>query len=205
MRHTNKIILCFIACLLAGGIAANPAAAEQPAYTPVGQQVNPPIGWVQFCANNPKDCDNSTTQPVDIVMSPTTWKALQTVNRHVNETVKPITDQEHWGVIEKWSYPTDGYGDCEEYALLKRKTLLDAGWPREALLITVVRDRNNEGHAVLTVKTDKGEFILDNENEKILPSTETGYRFVKRQAQSNGNIWVSLGTSAPAAATASAR
>ena len=64
--------------------------------------------------------------------------------------------------------PTDGYGDCEDYVLLKRKMLIDAGWPREALLITVVRDRKGEGHAVLTVKTDKGELVLDNQNENVV-------------------------------------
>ena len=36
------------------------------------------------------------------------------------------------------------------------------GWPESKLLITVVRDENNEGHAVLTVRTDEGDFILDN-------------------------------------------
>ena len=96
-----------------------------------------------------------------------------------------MTDMDHWGVIEKWSLPTDGYGDCEDYVLLKRKMLIDAGWPREALLITVVRDKKGEGHAVLTVKTDKGEFILDNQNENVVAWTETGYRFVKRQSQSD--------------------
>ncbi len=127
------------------------------------------------------------------------WRDLLRVNLWVNGTVQPMTDMEHWGVIEKWSLPTDGYGDCEDYVLMKRKILVDAGWPREALLITVVRDRNGEGHAVLTVKTDKGEFILDNENENILAWTETGYRFVKRQSQTDPNVWVSLGDGRPQA------
>ena len=70
---------------------------------------------------------------------------------------------------------------------------MSAGWPREALLITVVRDRKDEGHAVLTVKTDRGEYILDNQAEAVLPWAETGYRFVKRQSQGNPNNWVSLG------------
>jgi len=139
------------------------------------------------------------------VMSQTAWRDLLRVNRWVNENVKPMTDMDHWGVIEKWSLPTDGYGDCEDYVLLKRKMLVDAGWPREALLITVVRDKKGEGHAVLTVKTDQGEFILDNQNETVVAWTETGYRFVKRQSQSDPNVWVSLGDSRPAVATASAR
>src|SRR5204862_6009211 len=99
---------------------------------------------------------------------------------------------------EKWSYPTDGYGDCEDYVLQKRKMLIDAGWPREALLITVVRDKKGDGHAVLTVKSDKGEFILDNQNEEVLLWTETGYRFVKRQSQHDVSVWVSLGDQRPA-------
>jgi predicted transglutaminase-like cysteine proteinase len=119
------------------------------------------------------------------------------VNRYVNEAVKPMTDLEHWGTIEKWSYPDDGYGDCEDYVLLKRRMLIQAGWPREALLITVVRDRNDDGHAVLTVKTDRGEYILDNQAKDILLWFETGYRFVKRQSQRDPNVWVSLGGSRP--------
>jgi predicted transglutaminase-like cysteine proteinase len=138
-------------------------------------------------------------------MTQAAWRDLLKVNRWVNETIKPMTDMDHWGVIEKWSIPTDGYGDCEDYVLLKRKMLIDAGWPREALLITVVRDRKGEGHAVLTVKTDKGEFVLDNQNESVVAWTETGYRFVKRQSQSDPNVWVSLGDNHPAVSTASAQ
>ena len=96
-------------------------------------------------------------------------------------------------------------GDCEEYVLLKRKMLCDAGWPREALLVTVVRDKQGDGHAVLTVKTDKGEFILDNQNENVLAWTKTGYRFMKRQSQSDPDIWVALDDNHPAVATASSR
>ena len=116
-----------------------------------------------------------------------------------------MTDLEHWGVVERWSYPDDGYGDCEDYVLLKRRMLIQAGWPRQALLITVVRDKRGDGHAVLTVKTDKGEFILDNQHEEILLWSETSYRFVKRQSQTDPNVWVSLGDPRPAVSTATSR
>ena len=121
----------------------------------------------------------------------------------MNEHIKSLTDLEHWGVVERWSYPDDGYGDCEDYVLLKRRMLIDAGWPREALLITVVRDGKGDGHAVLTVKTDRGEFILDNQNAAVVPWYESGYRFVKRQSQSDPNLWISLGDQSRASATAS--
>lgn len=179
------------------------SANERIIYASVGDASRAPIGWVDFCADNPKDCGAGQTQARDIVMTQTAWKDLVRVNRWVNETIKPMTDQEHWGVIERWSYPTDGYGDCEDYVLLKRKMLIEAGWPREALLITVVRDKKGDGHAVLTVKTDKGEFILDNQNESVLPWQDTGYRFVKRQSQGDQNVWVALGDTRPNVATAS--
>src|SRR5207253_4774722 len=72
-----------------------------------------------------------------------------------------------------------------------------------ALLITVVREKNGNGHAVLTVKTDKGEFVLDNQEERILLWSETSYHYVKRQSQSDPNRWVALGDPRPTTATAS--
>jgi len=196
--------LAVAAGLLSTTISAH-AANERVLYASLGDATRSPIGWVEFCADNPADCRGGVTQARDIVMTQAAWRDMIRVNRWVNETIKPMTDMDHWGVVEKWSYPTDGYGDCEDYVLLKRKMLMDAGWPREALLITVVRDKKGEGHAVLTVKSDKGEFILDNQNEDVVAWTETGYRFVKRQSQTDPNAWVSLGDSRPAVATASAR
>jgi predicted transglutaminase-like cysteine proteinase len=194
-----------VVAILMGISASAHAGDERMLYASLGDTTRAPIGWVEFCADNPAECRGGASQPRDIVLSQTAWRDLLKVNRWVNETIKPMTDMDHWGVIEKWSLPTDGYGDCEDYVLLKRKMLTDAGWPREALLITVVRDKKGEGHAVLTVKTDKGEFVLDNQNENVVAWTETGYRFVKRQSQSDPNVWVSLGDSRPAVSTASAK
>ena len=127
-----------VAASLFGMTIAAQAASERVLYASLGDATRAPIGWVEFCNENPRDCRSGATQARDIVMTQAAWKDLVRVNRWVNETIKPMTDMDHWGVIEKWSYPTDGYGDCEDYVLLKRKMLIDAGWPREALLITVL-------------------------------------------------------------------
>jgi predicted transglutaminase-like cysteine proteinase len=108
-------------------------------------------------------------------------------------------------VVERWSYPDDGYGDCEDYVLLKRRMLMQLGWPREALLVTVVHNQKNQGHAVLTVTTDKGDYVLDNQNKNVLLWSETGYRFIKRQSHANPNVWVSLGGQQRTIATATSR
>jgi predicted transglutaminase-like cysteine proteinase len=198
-----------LGCAAAAALMVVPAgaarAADRLAYVTVAGETHAPIGWIEFCTQNPRDCTGTATTPRDVVLTPKAWHDLVRVNAWVNGTIKPITDVDHWGVVEKWSYPDDGYGDCEDYVLLKRRMLIAAGWPREALLITVVRDRKDEGHAVLTVKTDKGDYVLDNQVEDILLWSDTGYRFVKRQSQSDPNIWVSLGDPRPATATAAAR
>jgi len=183
-----------------GGIAE-----ERPLFISVGDATRAPIGWVEFCVEYEPECKTKPSVPRDVVLSTQAWKDLQRVNLWVNSHIKPMTDMEHWGVVERWNYPDDGYGDCEDYVLLKRKMLTQAGWPREALLITVVRDKNGDGHAILTVKTDKGEYILDNQTDEIRLWSDTSYRFVKRQSQADPNVWVSLGEPRAAPLTATSR
>ncbi len=196
-RIKIKSVLAGVALALAPVAISLAVAAEggsaMPVYAPVGDVTTAPSGYVQFCKDNAADCRSGTQDARDIVLSRQAWKDLIALNDQVNQSVKPMTDLENYGKVEWWAYPTDGYGDCEDYVLLKRKLLIDAGWPRSALLVTVVRDKKGEGHAVLMVKTDRGEFVLDNQEPKILSWRATGYRYVKRQSQSNQNVWVSLG------------
>ena len=195
-----------VAALASGFVAPSAnAGSDRPLFIAVGASARAPIGWLEFCSEYAPECETKPLEPRDIVLTTKAWKDMVRINRWVNDTVKPITDLEHWGVVEQWNYPDDGYGDCEDYVLLKRRLLMQAGWPRQALLITVVRDKRGDGHAVLTVRTDKGELILDNQNVDILPWSETGYRFVKRQSQSDPNVWLALGDPRPAGATAASR
>ena len=201
----SKVLV--IAALAVSAVTARPAAgSERLAHILVSNVTRPPPGWVGFCARQPNECTSTTTTaPRDLALSPEAWMTLVRINKRVNETIKPLTDLEHWGVVEHWSYPDDGYGDCEDYVLLKRHLLIQSGWPREVLLVTVVRDKDDKGHAVLTVTTDRGDYVLDNQNEAILLWSETGYRFEKRQSQFNPNVWVSVVGPQPTTATATSR
>jgi predicted transglutaminase-like cysteine proteinase len=197
------VLLTSLAALLAAPTAS--MAQERAAFIAVGAVTTPPIGWAEFCIEYAPECDTRPSLPRDVALSTRTWVELKRINAAVNTSVKPMTDMDHWGVVERWNYPDDGYGDCEDYALQKRRLLMAAGWPREALLMTVVRDKNGNGHAVLTAKTDRGEYVLDNQTNDVLLWADTGYRFVKRQSQSDPNVWVSLGEPRAAPATASSR
>jgi predicted transglutaminase-like cysteine proteinase len=161
------------------------------AFMPVYGQTLPPIGYVQFCRSHSADCSNGSGRAARERLTEARWDELVKVNDYVNAKVAPVTDQELYNVPELWTYP-EAKGDCEDYVLLKRRYLANLGWAPESLLITVVRDRNGDGHAVLTVATDLGEFVLDNQNADILPWQATRYQYQKRQSQTHPSIWVSL-------------
>jgi predicted transglutaminase-like cysteine proteinase len=103
-----------------------------------------------------------------------------------------VSDTELYGEEEFWAYPADA-GDCEDYVLMKKRYLEKLGFARSALLITVVLDERNEGHAVLTLRTDEGDFVLDNRRNEIRRWSDLDYVFLERQSERDPRQWVSLG------------
>ena len=151
----------------------------------------PPLGYVNFCREREEECRPSRRFADRVQLTGSKLTALRQVNARVNEAVAPITDIDLYGEVEVWTYPVK-QGDCEDYVLLKRRILVERGWPESALLITVVRDENNEGHAVLTVRTDRGDFVLDNKLRNVMAWADTPYTFVKQQSARNPLVWTSL-------------
>jgi predicted transglutaminase-like cysteine proteinase len=152
----------------------------------------PLLAWIDFCRRHPSECTVDTSEPAVVALTPRTWQTIVSINRKVNATIKPMTDLEHWSVADRWDFPDDGFGDCEDYQLLKRRLLAERGLPRRAMRMTVVRDDQGEGHAVLMIRTDHGDFVLDNKTSNVLSWNQTGYAYVKRESQSMVG-WVSLG------------
>jgi|SRR5829696_8092138 predicted transglutaminase-like cysteine proteinase len=161
----------------------------------------PVLGWVKFCERQPDECRVDPSEPAIVTLTPQVWRAIVLANRRVNARIKPKTDKEHWGVVDSWDIPEDGYGDCEDYQLLKRRILAEQGLSRRAMRMTVVIDEQGEGHAVLMVRTDRGDFILDNKTSAVLAWNQTGYVFVKREGQEDA-AWASLGGLASPVTTA---
>jgi predicted transglutaminase-like cysteine proteinase len=151
----------------------------------------PPVGFVQFCASNPEDCKARGGKTFKLAMSPDRWNLIYQVNSYVNGKIAPVSDQDLYGEPERWAYPVDA-GDCEDYLLLKKRYLQGLGFPPEALLITVVLDEKGDGHAVLTVTTDGGDYILDNRRNEVLHWNDTHYIFLKRQSHNDPVQWVAL-------------
>ncbi len=198
MRFSSIKAFGFAFCVLLAPFARNTAVAGQyVAYASVGQDTSIPYGWIRFCQRYRGECKGGPVKPEDVNLTPAAMREIRQVNNWVNHNVQPVSDMDHWGVIDRWDYPMDGKGDCEDYALMKRKLLIERGYPRQALLITVVRDQENAGHAILTIKTNHGEFILDNLTDKVKSVSQIPYRLVKRQSQEDPNVWVALGPVVP--------
>ncbi len=191
--------VAFALGLLAGPVAAQEFAALSPAkrapeFMRVYGSAQPPYGFVRMCEANPKECVTDTTGDSRFSATPERLSELDEINRAINAAIEPATDEEIYGVNELWTIPTTR-GDCEDYALLKRRRLMERGWPSNSLLITVVRDEKNEGHAVLTARTSQGDFILDNKVEAVKLWNQTPYHYVMRQSYIDPKVWVSLDAS----------
>ena len=190
---------------MAMGLGAWGSAAEAaPAFMHTGGRTTQPVGHYEFCRREPDECRQKTASQMPIELTKILWAAMVDINNTVNVMVSPRTDMEIWGKEELWSYPTK-VGDCEDYALEKRRQLMDIGVPAGDLLMTVVRQPNGDGHALLTVRTSRGDFILDNLESRVLAWTDTDYTYLKRQSEKNSGTWVAINDSRSAVAVGSVK
>lgn len=188
-----RVVLCAVLLLMQGVISA---AAEQ-RFLLVSGITTPPWGWTDFCKHKPEGC-----RPHERISQVIPWTrenmiTLAWVNAEVNKSIYPMADEVQWGVIDRWAYPINGFGDCEDYVLEKRRKLIAMGFPASALPITIVKELDGGVHAVLMVRTDDGEYIADNQQEGLLRWNETPYSYVKRQSADDPNLWVQLVPPAP--------
>jgi predicted transglutaminase-like cysteine proteinase len=177
---------------LATAFAIGGAFAGTEASMATGGLTSQPIGHYEFCKRKPNECDIRPVDDGPLALDADLLEKIRRVNLTVNDAVTAISDLENYGQAEYWSYPDHGYGDCEDHALEKRRILTNKGISLSNLLITVVRLPNGEGHAILTVRTDQGDFVLDNLNDEVKLWSQTDYRFLKRQAVTHTGRWVSL-------------
>ncbi len=181
--------LFFRTTLVAMGLFATSAHATSSMAT--GGLTSQPIGHFEFCKILTSECRIQSIGVPALMAGENTMAMIEAVNVQVNHAIRPETDLEVYGKDEVWAYPK-GVGDCEDYVLLKRKILMNRGISPANLLITVVRKPDGEGHAILTVRTRKGDFILDNLDDEMLPWEATGYKFLKRQSAEHTGHWVTI-------------
>jgi predicted transglutaminase-like cysteine proteinase len=159
-------------------------------FAPTGGIVATPAAWIDFCKRHPADCMPDTA-PEKLAEGPLFWQTVMQVNVAVNTLVEYKTDIDNYGKSEYWTYPDNGYGDCEDIALLKRKILVQRGVARSRLLMTFAFDPlTKQGHALVILRTREGDMVLDDDN--IVLWNLAPYHFYARQSIPDPNVWVSL-------------
>lgn len=170
------------------------AMAQEPLSAPFMAKAgltSRPAGYHEFCKHHRDECQIKTRGDARVHLTAARWNDLVVVNDAINRAITPVTDEELFGREEVWVYPST-MGDCEDFVLLKRRELIKRGWPVGSLLVTVVRQKNGDGHAVLTVLTDRGDLVLDNLEEQVKVWSQTDYRYVKRQSEFDTGRWVAI-------------
>lgn len=143
-----------------------------------------------YCERNPVACmETGSTNRVTIDQS--LWSRVKVINAYINHSVIQKQDIEIYGIDDYWDVAKD-QGDCEDIALKKQKELVRNGIPVGDLLLTVVKDEKGEGHAVLTLRTNQGDYILDNKTDEIKLWSETPYKFYARQSYRDYRLWLKI-------------
>lgn len=130
-----------------------------------------PKAYRDFCSRHPVECTTSTTKVAEYDSS--LMSKLVLVNTAVNSSIQWKRDE----LGDRWNIATN-VGDCEDYALTKRQKLRRMGVPAGSMRIATARLDNGDGHAVLIVVTNKGEYVLDNIVDKVRKVQDVNYKWL---------------------------
>jgi len=186
MRPIRQFAAAFASMLCLAG-AAHAVDATGTAFLPVEGASAAPAGAAAICRTYDWACAGATNAaPVgaDVL------KLASAINRAANTKIRPVSDMDQYSTAERWALPTKRGGDCEDYALFKKMKLVEAGVSPDRLLVAAVLDRNRNIHAVLVLRTDMGDFILDNLTNRVLPWNKTGYAYLRMQDPRQPSRWV---------------
>lgn len=186
---TASAAFMMLASSVTPSLAIGPGSMAQPlanklSHIKVAQPVLAPFGFVSYCVQNQDDC-KPAKGPETIEWSYAKMRELRQINYRVNKTIKPVNDASG---DDRWDAEV-AQGDCEDYVLTKRKELINQGWPARSMRIAVAYTPNNEGHAVLIVRTSRGDLVLDNRTNSIINWRESDLRWVMLQSGDNPLYW----------------
>lgn len=195
----RKYSLLIVSALSLLAVTSTQSSAEGTEMQLKGKGFGPPA-FRTFCGRLASLCDTRSGAKV-VQLTEAKRQQLQSVNMAVNARVRQQSDMQTNGVEDLWTIPTKT-GDCEDFAILKKRELMKRGWPAASLLLTVARlPFSNEGHVVLTARTSAGDLILDSRSNSVKDWSSTSYRYYARQSQNSAG-WDRIGRAIPITNTA---
>lgn len=138
--------------------------------SPVSAASSAPLGFQVLCLQHPEECRGGGSSSVSL--TDTLLGQIEHINSQVNRSIRPQNDRGG----DVWTIGASS-GDCEDYVLSKRRALINAGLPPSSLRIAYVKAQGVD-HAILIVKTDQSDLVLDNLASKIVPIQNTRYRLI---------------------------
>ncbi|WP_234995101.1 transglutaminase-like cysteine peptidase [Ruegeria meonggei] len=177
------------ALVLASMAISSEATATEGKFIPSAYASPPPSGARQLCRQYNWACSNKVSVSLSNRQE---MQIIKRVNRQVNATTRSVTDQSQYRTTERWALPTSQGGDCEDFALLKKRDLIRAGVDPSKLLIATVLDTKRNSHAVLVYRSAGGDLVLDNLTNQIKPWSATRYLFLRMQNPRKPSVWVGI-------------
>lgn len=184
-----KLEMRIAAAAIVAVIAASVPASGK-TWLKTGGVSKTPFGHYEYCKRGGRHC-GSQSAVAPAKMSESRWAKVRLINTAVNKQIKPVLDINSRGVNEYWEIPKT-QGDCEDFALLKRSRMMAAGFKGSQLPLTKVRLPNGQAHIVLVVRTNQGDYMLDNLSNRVQPVSKVRYRFLSMQASNNANNWLTI-------------
>ncbi|WKA30556.1 transglutaminase-like cysteine peptidase [Bradyrhizobium roseum] len=191
-RSASAISLSSIVLLLLLAPAQGRSLIETSVVMPI-TEASPtlsPFQHVRFCLRYPADCKSDPTEITTVELTAETLETMHRVNRDVNLSIMPVAKND--AIADGGWTISPVSGDCNDYAVTKRHELVQKGFPTKAVRLAVVKTSSGIGHLVLVVATNKGNLVLDNLSETIVPWQFTKYQWVKIQSSSDARYWFEI-------------
>ena len=186
----GRLWMTAIAAFLVVAMTSSGAMAERAASSPHLTRYSggsAPAGFSGICARYAWACSNSGQG--NVRAGKTMLSIAKSVNARFNRSIAPRTDQQAYGRSEYWTLPDRGVGDCEDYALAKQKALIEQGVPPNRLYLATVVGSPQDPHMVLVMRTDSGDYVLDNLSGRVKSWQATRYTFMKMQNSRDRRRW----------------
>ena len=180
----SAVLIAF--SIVALGFSPAASAGTTVSFIAAKSTTTPPPGAVDLCRKYQWACIN-TNAPIQNAAS--VLQAAKLVNRFVNASVRLVNDSSQYGREEYWTLPSNTGGDCEDFVLLKKQLLIERGVNANDLMIATVLDLNRESHAVLVLRTERGDYVLDSQQSRVKTWRATGYTFLKMQNPNAMGKW----------------
>lgn len=166
----------------------NSVAAAACAFITFTSQTASVPQYDEYCQRNPSSCQQHEISHDRIILNKKNKEKIDAVNKLVNRSVKMMNDIDVYKTDEYWTI-AGKKGDCEDIALLKQRMLELEGFAKSNLILSIVHDENDKGHTILTVRTNKGDYILDNKTNNIVLWSKKPYTYLMSQSPDNRNTW----------------